>query len=112
MCLLVSEALAPEVSDLLLDVELPTIRVRSDKGIRARIVPVHPELGAVFQMAREFGGSLGAGVIKALSNALMLYLWLAWRFYDGAVFYPAGMSDLARSSGETGNYLLHMQSPC
>ena len=56
-----SEVLALEVSDLSLDVELPTIRVRSDKGIRARIVPVHPELGAVVQTALEFRGSLGAG---------------------------------------------------
>ena len=105
-----SEALAPEVSDLLLDVELPTIRVRSDKGIRARIVPVHPELGAVFQMAREFGGSLGAGVIKALSNALMLYLWLAWRFYDGA--YSSGGNVRPAVPRRNWNYLLHMQSPC
>ena len=47
----VSEALALEVADLSLDVELPTIRVRSGKGRKSRIVPVHPELGAAFQMA-------------------------------------------------------------
>ncbi|MCY4652056.1 MAG: tyrosine-type recombinase/integrase, partial [Dehalococcoidia bacterium] len=40
----VSEALALDVSDLSLDSDLPTIRVRSGKGRKARIVPVHPEL--------------------------------------------------------------------
>ena len=40
----VSEALALEVADLSLDTELPTIRVRSRKGQKARVVPVHPEL--------------------------------------------------------------------
>ena len=44
--------------------------------------------------AREFGGALGAGVIITVSHALMLYLWIAWRFHDGAVFFPAGMSDV------------------
>ncbi|MCZ0935976.1 MAG: delta(24(24(1)))-sterol reductase, partial [Gemmatimonadetes bacterium] len=44
--------------------------------------------------AREFGGALGAGLIITVSHALMLYLWLAWRFHDGAVFFPAGMSDV------------------
>ena len=35
----VSEALALEVADLSLDAELPTIRVRSGKGRKSRIVP-------------------------------------------------------------------------
>ena len=51
----VSEALALEVADLSLDVDLPTIRVRSGKGRKARIVPVHPELGAAFQTALAYG---------------------------------------------------------
>ena len=46
------------------------------------------------EAAREFGGTLGAAVIISLSHALMLYLWIAWRFHDGAVFYPAGLSDV------------------
>ena len=51
----VSEALVLEVSDLSLDVELPTIRVRSGKDRKARVVPVHPELGAAFQTALAYG---------------------------------------------------------
>ena len=44
--------------------------------------------------AREFGGTLGAAFIITLSHAMMLYLWIAWRFHEGAVFYPAGLSDV------------------
>ena len=51
----VSEALALEVADLSLDVELPTIHVRSAKDRKARVVPVHPELGAAFQTALAYG---------------------------------------------------------
>ena len=40
--LCVSEALALEVDDLSLDVELPTICIRRGKGRKVRIVPVHP----------------------------------------------------------------------
>ena len=51
----VSEALALDVSDLSLDSDLPTIRVRSGKGRKARVVPVHPELPAAFRMALSYG---------------------------------------------------------
>ena len=44
--------------------------------------------------AREFGGTLGTSVIMILSPALALYLWLAWRFHDGAVFLPADLADV------------------
>ena len=47
----VSEALAVEVSDLSLESHKPTLKVRSGKGRRARVVPVHPELPAAFRMA-------------------------------------------------------------
>ena len=51
----VSEALALEVGDLSLDVELPTLRVRQGKGRKARIVPVHPELHSALSSALQFG---------------------------------------------------------
>ena len=51
----VSEALALEVGDLSLDVELPTLRVRQGKGRKARIVPVHPELRSALTCALQFG---------------------------------------------------------
>ena len=51
----VSEALALEVGDLSLDVDLPTIRVRQGKGRKARIVPVHPELHSALTSALQFG---------------------------------------------------------
>ena len=40
----IAEALALEVTDLSLDAEPPTLRVRSGKGNRSRIVPMHREL--------------------------------------------------------------------
>ena len=46
------------------------------------------------EIVREFGGTFGVAFIITLSHALMLYLWIAWRFYDGAFFYPAGLSDV------------------
>ena len=51
----VSEALALEVGDLSLDVELPTLRVRQGKGRKARTVPVHPELHSALSSALQFG---------------------------------------------------------
>ena len=39
----IAEALALEVGDLSLDAEPPTLRVRTGKGNRSRIVPMHHE---------------------------------------------------------------------
>lgn len=46
------------------------------------------------EAVREFGGPLGVGGIMLVSHGLIIYLWIAWRFHDGAVFYPAGLSDV------------------
>ena len=43
---------------------------------------------------REFGGSIGAALIMTASHALMLYLWIAWRFHEGALFYPTAWSEI------------------
>ena len=61
----VSEALALEVADLSLDAELPTIRVRSGKGKKPRVVPVHPELAAAFRMALSYGNVSEGRIIDA-----------------------------------------------
>ena len=62
----VSEALALEVGDLSLDVELPTLRVRQGKGRKARIVPVHPELHSSLSSALQFGNvALKERIVKA-----------------------------------------------
>ena len=74
----VSEALALEVSDLSLDVELPTIRVRSGKGRKARVVPVHPELGAAFQTALAYGNVAEGRIIDAHRTT-------AWRWVQKAL---------------------------
>ena len=74
----ISEALALEVADLSLDADLPTIRVRSGKGKKARIVPVHPELVAAFSTALAYG-SVSEGRIIDVHRAT------AWRWVQKAV---------------------------
>ena len=74
----VSEALALEVSDLSLDVDLPTLRVRSGKGRKARVVPVHPELGAAFQTALAYGNVAEGRIIDAHRTT-------AWRWVQKAL---------------------------
>ncbi len=73
----VSEALALEVADLSLDVELPTLRVWSGKGRKARVVPVHPELGAAFQTALAYGNVTEGRIIDAHRTT-------AWRWVQKA----------------------------
>ena len=65
----VSEALALEVGDLSLDVELPTLRVRQGKGRKARIVPVHPELHSALSSALQFGNIAESDKIAKASRS-------------------------------------------
>ena len=74
----VSEALALDMSDLSLDSDLPTIRVRSGKGRKARVVPVHPELAAAFRMALSYGNVGEGRLIEAHRST-------AWRWVQAAV---------------------------
>ena len=74
----VSEALALEVADISLDTELPTIRVWSGKGKKSRIVPVHRELGAAFQMTLSYGNFSEGRIIDAHRSTV-------WRWVQKAV---------------------------
>lgn len=56
----VSEALALIPGDLNLDDEHPTLRVRSGKGRKTRVVPQHPELRAALTTALTYG-NVGKG---------------------------------------------------
>ena len=58
------------------------------------------------EAAREFGGPIGAAVAITLSHALMLYLWVAWRFHDGALFYPAGLSEVGPFLGQIWEHIV------
>ena len=40
------------------------------------------------------GERSGTALLMTVSHGLMLYLWMAWRFHDGAVFYPTGFADI------------------
>ena len=74
----VSEALALEVADLSLNGDRPTLRVRSGKGRKGRVVPVHPELAAAFRMALSYG-SLKQGRLIDVHRST------AWRWVQTAV---------------------------
>ena len=74
----VPEALALEVADLSLDAELPTVRVRSGKGRKSRIVPVHPELRVAFSMALAYGNVSEGRIID-------VHRTTAWRWVQKAV---------------------------
>lgn len=40
------------------------------------------------ELVKEFGGPWGAVAIMLGSNFLLYYLWMAWRFHNGALFIP------------------------
>lgn len=61
--------------------------------------------------AREFGGTLGTSVIMLLSPALALYLWLAWRFHDGAVFLPVDLADVGPFLARAGEQVVAHATP-
>ena len=84
----VSEALALDVSDLSLDSDLPTIRVRSGKGRKARVVPVHPELAAAFRMALSYRNVSEGRLIEAHRST-------AWRWVQAAVERAEGLGAIA-----------------
>ena len=84
----VSEALALDVSDLSLDSDLPTLRVRSGKGRKARVVPLHPELAAAFRMALSYGNVAEGRLIEAHRST-------AWRWVQAAVERAEGLGAIA-----------------
>ena len=74
----VSEALDLEVRDLSLDTPNPTIRVRSGKGGKSRLVPVHPELHWGFSGALSYGNIIQGRIVGAHPAT-------AWRWVQAAV---------------------------
>ena len=74
----VSEALDLEVRDLSLDTATPTLRVRSGKGGKTRLVPVHPELHGALSSALAYGEISQGRLIEAHTTT-------AWRWVKTAV---------------------------
>ena len=74
----VSEALDLEVRDLSLDTSTPTLRVRSGKGGKTRLVPVHPELHSALSSALAYGDISQGRIIDAHTTT-------AWRWVKAAV---------------------------
>ena len=74
----VSEALDLEVRDLSLDTASPTLRVRSGKGGKTRLVPVHPELHGALSSSLAYGDISQGRIIEAHPTT-------AWRWEQAAV---------------------------
>ena len=74
----VSEALDLEVRDLSLDTSSPTVRVRSGKGGKTRLVPVHPELHGALNNALAYGDISQGRIVEAHPTT-------AWRWVQAAV---------------------------
>ena len=62
-----SEALALEPSDLRLDADQPTLRIREGKGRKSREVPLHPKLQAGLIAANSYG-AVGSGHLVDVSR--------------------------------------------
>ena len=67
-----------EVRDLSLDTATPTLRVRSGKGGKTRLVPVHPELHGTLSSALAYGDISQGRIIEAHPTT-------AWRWVKTAV---------------------------
>ena len=74
----VSEALDLEVRDLSLDTATPTLRVRSGKGGKTRLVPVHPELHGALSSALAYGDISQGRIVEAHPTT-------AWRWVQAAM---------------------------
>ena len=74
----VSEALDIEVRDLSLDTHSPTLRVRSGKGGKSRLVPVHPELHGALSSALAYGDISQDRIVEAHPTT-------GWRWVKAAV---------------------------
>ena len=74
----VSAALDLEVRDLSVDAASPTLRVRSGKGGKTRLVPVHPELHGALNNALAYGDISQGRIIEAHPTT-------AWRWVQAAV---------------------------
>ena len=70
----VSEALDLKMQDLSLDTATPTLRVRSGKGGKTRLVPVHPELHGALNNALAYGDISQGRIIEA--NPVTAWRWV------------------------------------
>ena len=86
------EALDVEVRDLSLDTASPTLRVRSGKGGKTRLVPVHPELHGALNNALAYGDISEGRIIEAHTTT-------AWRWVQAAVNRAEALGAIHRRTG-------------
>ena len=51
------------------------------------------------ESVREFGGPWSVVGIMTASHVILYYLWIAWRYYGGALVHPESVSDLGAFLG-------------
>ena len=77
-----------EVQRLSLDTASPTVRVRSGKGGKTSLVPVHPELNGALNNALAYGDISQGRIIEAHPTT-------AWRWVRAAVKRAEGLGAIA-----------------
>ena len=100
----VSEALDLEVRDLSLDSAHPTLRVRSGKGGKSRLVPVHPELHSALTSALSYGSVRQGRIVEAHPAT-------AWRWVQAAVKRAEEMGTIAPGKRIGTHTLRHSYGP-
>ena len=88
-----SEALDLEVRDLSLDTATPTLRIRSGKGGKTRLVPVHPELHGALGSALAYGDINQGRIVEAHPAT-------AWRWVQAAVKRVEELGAIAVNGGD------------
>ncbi|PHH56842.1 delta(24(24(1)))-sterol reductase [Coxiella burnetii] len=74
-----------------------------------RVTPLDQKLDA--EPIKEFGGAWGVFFIMLGSHLVLYYLWIAWRFYGGALIYPHGFSDVLPFFNRFFNYIVNNAAP-
>lgn len=60
---------------------------------------------------QEFGGSVGVFFIILISHCVLYYLWMAWQFHGGALWYPHGVTDVPRFFSSIGATIVQQAMP-
>ena len=63
------------------------------------------------EQVSEFGGPLGAVAIMVGSHLLLYWLWIAWRFEDGARPLPEDLADLGPFAARMVDHVVSHAAP-
>ncbi|MDF1796387.1 MAG: delta(24(24(1)))-sterol reductase [Coxiellaceae bacterium] len=60
---------------------------------------------------REFGGPRGVIFFIIFSHLILYYLWMAWRFHGGALFYPTSISTIGSFCAQFWHNIVNYAAP-